>query len=159
MNRFEATNRSSDVVAADRAEIWAVLTDPKLLAKLTPMVQRIDDLGDRRWRWQLFGISAVGMRFAPCFTERMLFTDPERIDFDHAPPAGSHERSGAEGIYELAEVEGGTRVSIRLTVHVDLPLPSLSRSTVERVMATTMQRTGERFATNLRQHLGIDARR
>lgn len=47
MNRFSTTNTSEAVVAADRADIWAALTDPVLLAKLTPLLTRIDADGDR----------------------------------------------------------------------------------------------------------------
>jgi hypothetical protein len=39
---------------------------------------------------------------------------------------------------------------------VDLPLPKLSRRAVERVMAESMQRAGDRFAENLYRHLDID---
>ena len=46
MNRFEATNRSTEVVAADRSEIWAALTDPDLLTDLTPLLRRIDTDGN-----------------------------------------------------------------------------------------------------------------
>ena len=38
----------------------------------------------------------------------------------------------------------------------DVVSARLSRRAVERVMATTMQRTGDRFATNLYHHLGIE---
>lgn len=154
MNRFEVTDESAMLVPADRARIWDALTDPDLLAKLTPLVDRIDDLGGR-WRWHMSGFSALGVEVAPCFTERMTFTDPSRIEFSHEPPAGANERAGADGVYQLEEVEEGTCLSVRIRLHVDLPLPKLSRGAVERVMAASMRRTGDRFHDNLLNHLGI----
>lgn len=154
MSRFSATNESEAVVAAGRDRIWAVLTDPVLLPKLTPLLRRIDTAGDT-WRWQLTSITALGVSISPNFTEHMRFDAGRRIDYHHAPPTGTIERTGADGWYELTDVPGGTHLAISLTLHVELPLPRLAGPAVRGVMAATMQRTGERFATNLVHHLGV----
>jgi hypothetical protein len=56
---------------------------------------------------------------------------------------------------DLTDVDGGTRLVISLTLHVDLPLAKIAAPTVTKVMKTSMQRTGERFSTNLLRHLGV----
>lgn len=154
MNRFEVTDESAMLVPVDRQRIWDVLTDPGLLADLTPLVDRIEDHGGL-WRWHLSGFSALGVEVAPCFTERMEFTAPSRIAFSHDPPAGANERAGAHGVYELDDVDEGTCLSVRMNMHVELPLPKLSRGAVERVMAASMRRTGDRFHDNLMAHLDL----
>ena len=154
MNRFTATNVSEAVVASDSRPVWDALTDPVLLPKLTPLLKSIDTDGDL-WRWHMVSIAALGVSISPCFTEAMRFEDGRRIDFTHRPPAGVREHAGAEGHYILSEVEGGTRLQISLTLCVELPLPKLAGSAVTRVMAGTMQRTGDRFSANLLRHLGI----
>lgn len=150
------------MVGCPRERIFAVLRDPDLLADLTPLIEDIDEVDGTHWRWQLAGISALGTRFHPCFTVEMRFREHDRIDFRHDPPDGVHEHAGAEGIYELEDLgeggefpDGATRVAIVLDVHVELPLPGVSRRAVETVMQRTMQRMGDRFAANLRAHLGI----
>jgi carbon monoxide dehydrogenase subunit G len=156
MTRFSRRHVAEADVPAARQEIWAVLSDPDLLAGMTPLIDRITTHGDV-WCWQLGGISALGVRAAPSFTERMAFTPGERIDFRHDPPPGGDERAGADGVYTLADLgDAGTRLSIDITIWVDLPLPRVSRRAVERVMAESMARTGDRFAQNLYAHLGID---
>jgi hypothetical protein len=133
-----------------------VLTDPDALTEMTPMLAGITVDGDR-WCWRLGGIHALGIDFAPSFTERMVFHAPSRIEFHHEPPPGARERAGADGVYELAERGPDcTHLSIDLTIHVDLPLPALSRRAVERVMTSTMARTGDVFAERLAHRLGID---
>ncbi|MDT7609450.1 MAG: hypothetical protein QOG96_3953 [Pseudonocardiales bacterium] len=154
MSRFTATNKSEAVVPAERSEIWAVLTDPVLLPKLTPLLRRIDAEGDL-WTWHLVGISVLGVGISTAFTERMKFDEGRRIDYTHEPPKGANERTGAEGIYELSDVKGGTQLSISLTLHVELPLSKLAAPAVVRIMEGTMQRMGERFSTNLLNHLGV----
>jgi carbon monoxide dehydrogenase subunit G len=156
VTRFQNRNRSEADLPVERQRIWEVLTDPGCLASLTPLIRDITADGDT-WCWQLSGISALGVSMAPSFTERMVFTPVERIEYHHAPPAGTTEKAGAEGVYTLSELDGDrTRLFIDLTMWVDLPLPKLSRRAVERVMAESMQRAGDRFAENLYRHLDID---
>src|SRR5689334_19202677 len=145
MNRFSATNTSEAVVAADRAAIWEVLTSPVLLPKLTPLLTGIDADGDT-WTWHLIRLSVLGVGVGSEFTEKMTFTDGRRIEYTHEPPRGAIERTGAEGWYDLSDVDGGTHLKISLTLNVELPLPRAARSVVQRVMAETMQRTGDRFS-------------
>ena len=65
--------------------------------------------------------------------------------------------AGADGWYDLSEVDGGTRLEISLTMHVDLPLSKVARPAVTRVMSSMMQRTGDRFSSNLLRHLKVTA--
>ena len=153
MNRFSATNESTAVVAADRERIWAVLTDPVLLPRLTPLLRSIETDGDV-WRWEMSRIPVLGVSISPCFTEQMKFDEPRRIDYHHAPPPGAKERTGAEGCYELTEVAGGTRLAISLTIDADLPLARATGPAVRQVMRTVMKGMGDRFAANLLRHLG-----
>ena len=155
MNRFSATNNSEAVVAADRAAIWEVLTSPVLLPKLTPLLTGIDADGDT-WTWHLIRLNVLGVGVGSEFTEKMTFTDGRRIEYTHQPPPGVVERTGAEGWYDLSDVDGGTHLKISLTLNVELPLPRAARSVVQRVMAETMQRTGDRFSANLYRHLGLE---
>ena len=156
MTRFSASTDSEATVAADRQAIWAALTDPDVLPRLTPLLRHIEADGTL-WRWELTRLQVLGIGIRPSFTERMHFDPPGWIEYHHEPPAGRHEFTAAEGWYELTEVEGGTRLRISLTLHVDLPLARAARHAVTGVMKAVMMRTGERFARNLLEHLGVPA--
>lgn len=156
MTCFQTRNVSNGDVPVPRSAVWEVLTDPQCLTEMTPLLNGISVDGDR-WCWQLSGIRALGVEVAPSFTEQMVFDEPSRITFRHAPPAGQTERAGADGVYELTELAPDrTHLSIDITLHVDLPLPALSRRAVERVMASSMARTGDVFAERLYRRLGVD---
>ena len=156
MTCFQTRNVSSGDVPVPRSAVWEVLTDPVCLTEMTPLLAGISVDGDR-WCWRLSGIRALGVEVAPSFTEHMIFDEPSRITFRHAPPAGTVERAGADGVYELTEVDPDrTHLSIDITLHVDLPLPAMSRRAVEKVMTSSMARTGNVFAERLYRRLGID---
>lgn len=158
MTTFSSRNVSSALVEAPRSDIWAQVSDPQRLAELTPLLDRIEVSDDgARWTWYLGGISALGVEVAPSFTEAMTFDAPSIIRFRHDPPADAKEFASAEGEYHLTEVGPScTRLDIDLTLSVDLPLPRLVRSTVERIMSLTMTRTGDVFARRLYDALGLD---
>jgi carbon monoxide dehydrogenase subunit G len=150
---FEANVESVADISASRDDVWMALTDANLLPRLTPLLNKIDVDGDR-WRWHMMKIAALGVSVMPVFTETMHFEDGKRIEYNHTPPDGKRERAGAEGVYELSDVDGGTHLTISLTLRVDLPLPKASARAVQRVMKSTMNRTGEKFSQNLLTHLG-----
>ncbi|SDJ39609.1 Carbon monoxide dehydrogenase subunit G [Frankineae bacterium MT45] len=155
VNTFSATNKSEAIVPASREAIWSLLTDPQALVRMTPLLSRVDVDGEH-WTWHLTRIAALGVQISPVFTEQMTFDAPNRIDYSHQPPEGVRERTGVDGHYRLSDVSGGTRLSIRLTIHTELPLPRATGPAVAGVIATMMARTGEKFAANLLRELGVE---
>jgi carbon monoxide dehydrogenase subunit G len=153
MNWFSATTSSQADVSADRAEVWDVLTDPDALAELTPLLRSIDVDGDL-WRWCFTQVPLLGLAVTPAFTERMHFRAKERIDYEHAPPEGSHERFGVEGWYTLDDAADGTRLAVSMTVRVQLPLARIAAPAVTRVMESVLARTGDGFSRNFERRLG-----
>ncbi len=152
MSTFSATVASEADISAPREEVWRALTDPQLLAELTPLLHTIEVDGDL-WTWHLMKIAALGVSIVPAFTEKMTFDEGRRIEYTHRPRTGRRERAGAEGTYLLADVEGGTHLDIKLQLCIDLPLPKASAPAVQRVMRRQMERTGEKFSANLLRHL------
>lgn len=153
MARFTSSTHSEAVVPAERAEIWKVLTDPALLPRLTPYLDKISVDGDH-WRWEMSRLPVLSVSVAPAFTERMDFDPRDRIDFSHEPPEGTQEKAAAEGTYTLEDAgEDGTELTIDLEITVDLPLPRAAAPAVRAVMGKVMDRMGEKFAANLMAHL------
>jgi uncharacterized protein YndB with AHSA1/START domain len=153
MATFRARNRSSAVLRSARGEVWAVLTDADLIARMTPYVTAIDVDGDR-WTWRMGTIPVLGTSVAPRFTEIMKLEPEDRIVFTHDPARGD-EMTAVEGTYVLADhAGGGTEVGIDLQIACDLPLPGLARPAVERVMGGVVKHMGAVFSKNLLKHLG-----
>lgn len=156
MTWFSARNISMSTVPVGPDEIWRVLTDPSTLADLTPLVRSIEATGSE-WRWKLNGIDGLGVSVEAVFTERMEFTEKQQIIFSHDPPEDERERAAVEGVYDLKPAgESATDLQVDLELFVDLPLPRLSRYAVEPLILSTMRLTGQRFASNLYEHLGLD---
>lgn len=156
MTRFTVTVETEDVVEATRDRIWGILTDPDKVAELTPRLSRIDVKGDR-WVWVMTGFNVLGVSFEPSFTEAMSFIPKEHIRFEHAPTGHARENAGANGEYRLSDHEDGTRLWIKLIVHVDLPLPKMAGGAVRAIMQREVDKMGDGFAANMRAELDATA--
>ncbi|HYF71701.1 MAG TPA: SRPBCC family protein [Nocardioides sp.] len=153
MTHFSAGTRAGAVIDAPRERVWSALTDPGVVADLTPFVRTIRADG-AHWCWEMTGLKVLGIGVAPAFTEQMTFDEPERIGFRHDPPPGSNERSAVEGWYALAEHEAGTRLDTSMEITLDLPLPRAAGGAVRATMCRVIDQMGERFSRNLLAHLG-----
>jgi carbon monoxide dehydrogenase subunit G len=158
MASFSAQTHAEAVVSAPRDDIWAALVDPDLMARFTPFLQRITADGEH-WRWELSGLNVLGLKVAPAFTERMVFEEPDRIEFHHDPPAGTTEQAGVEGWYALRALDDGTTELVTdLTITVELPLPRASGRAVRAAMKRVIDRMGDTFSQRLLEHLGAEER-
>jgi carbon monoxide dehydrogenase subunit G len=161
MASFSARTRAEAVVLAPQQDIWAALVDPGLMARFTPFLKRITADGDH-WRWEMSGLDVLGAKVAPAFTERMVFTEPDRIEFHHDPPPGAKEKAGVEGWYQLTPTDGdmgaATELVTELEITLDLPLPKASGRAVRAAMRKVIDTMGDRFSQNLLEHLGADER-
>jgi carbon monoxide dehydrogenase subunit G len=161
MTSFSARTHAEAVVLAPQQDIWAALVDPDLMARFTPFLKNITADGEH-WVWEMSGLNVLGLRVAPAFTERMVFTEPDRIEFHHDPPSGKSEQAGVEGWYELTPVDDDSGVATRLVtdleITVDLPLPKVSGRAVRATMKKVIDSMGDRFSQRLLDHLGAEQR-
>jgi hypothetical protein len=177
MTSFSARTHAEAIVLAAQEEIWAALVDPALMARLTPFLSNIRADGDH-WLWEMSGLNVLGLKVAPAFTERMVFTEPHRIEFHHDPPAGADERAGVEGWYSLTPAGSATppetgpetgpgtgpapgpatRLVTDLQITIDLPLPKASGPAVRATMRKVLEVMGDRFSQRLLDHLGAESR-
>ena len=157
MTSFSAQTHAEAIVLAPQADIWAALVDPDLMARFTPFLEKISADGDH-WTWELTGLNVLGLKVARSFTERMVFQEPDRIEFRHDPPAGTTEQAGVEGWYALRPLDEGTELVTDLTITVDLPLPKASGRAVRATMKKVIDRMGDQFSKRLLEHLGAEER-
>jgi carbon monoxide dehydrogenase subunit G len=151
MTVFTVTTASQATVDADRAAVWAALTDPALITRLTPYLHAIDVHGDR-WVWHLVRIPVLGAMTSPSFTEVMTYDEPSQITFVHDPERPD-EKAGVEGSYHLKDVPDGTHLQIELEITVDLPFPRVARPGIQTAMRAVVAAMGARFSANLVRHL------
>ncbi|MBD3783339.1 MAG: SRPBCC family protein [Micrococcales bacterium] len=153
MARFSTSTLSTATVTAEPDAVWEALTDPALVARLTPFLHRVTERGEH-WVWEMTRVPVLGRSFSFTFTERMTFDEPHRIEFRHDPGAGDGEESaGVDGWYDLEPRSGGTRLETSMTISVELPFPGVTRPAVHAAMKGVVALMGQRFSQQLLHHL------
>jgi len=154
MASFTTGTVSEATVTAHPEEVWSALSEPTLIAQLTPFLKKVSPHGDEHWVWELTRIPVLGKSFSFTFTERMSFDEPHRIEFVHDPSAGTdHELAGVEGWYALTRHPKGTHLQTSMDITVELPFPALTRPAVTAAMKGVVALMGQRFSSNLLHHL------
>ncbi len=156
MTRFTASKQSAATVKASREQVWEALTDPTLLPRLTPYLQRIDVGEDDHgvtWTWHVTRVPVLGRSIGSSFVEQMDFEEPTRIGYSPHPDH-PEQQTLVRGEYHLESRGSGTRLSIDIEVGVELPFPRVARPAVEAGIATVMSGMGVAFSRNLLRHLG-----
>jgi carbon monoxide dehydrogenase subunit G len=152
VNRFSTSITSTAEIPYARGDIWSLVSDPDMVATMTPFLRAVTVVDAGTWVWELHGIPYPGGEFAAHFTEAMQLQAPERIDFTHAPDG--RELAGADGWYSLDPVgRDQTRLAIGLSVHAVLPAPRWASRVIEPAMHAVVQQMGNRFAVNLQREL------
>ncbi len=158
MASFTTSTRSAATVTATSQQVWAVLTEPHLVARLTPFLRTVREHGEHHWVWELARVPLLGRSFSFTFTERMTFEEPHRIEFTHDPGAGvGDEGAGVEGWYRLTPCGDDTHLETSMEITVELPFPGVTRPAVTTAMKGVVTLMGQRFSHNLLEHLGADA--
>jgi carbon monoxide dehydrogenase subunit G len=157
MTSFSARTRAEAIVLAPQQEIWDALVDPELMARFTPFLKSIT-LDGQHWVWQMSGLDVLGIKVAPSFTERMVFAEPDRIEFTHDPPAGTTEKAGVQGWYQLTPTDDGTELVTDLEITLELPLPRAAGRAVRATMSKVIDTMGDKFSQRLLAHLDAQER-
>lgn len=133
---------------ASREEVWHVLSDVSRFGRLMPNVVRYEQVEDG-WYWEMEGSSPVGHRLRPSFTLRYLLDAPRRLRFD-SKERHEDDIPAAQGEVTLAEGDDGTEATMRLEVHVAVPVPSLLVGPAQRFFHGELGRIAAGFIDNLR---------
>ena len=153
MATFSTSNRSAATVTADVEAVWDVLTDPALVARLTPFLQRVRRGG------RALGLAAdegarCSARASRSRSASGWTSTPHRIDFTHDPAPGADEAAGVVGWYALALVRMGRTSRRRWRSPSTSPSPVSSGPPSITAMKGVVALMGQRFSHNLLSHLG-----
>jgi carbon monoxide dehydrogenase subunit G len=116
--------------AVPRERLWRALTDPELLARVLPGCEPLEATGETSWRAAMtVAIGPVKGRFAGTLALRDL--DPPagyRMKIDGTGQAGF---LSGEGVVELHEIAGGSRLSYEVDAQVGGRIASVGQRLVE----------------------------
>lgn len=115
---IEAKADKSFFIRVPKAAIYALIRDVPTSGILFPGVDRIEDLGAAKFRWQLAERSTAGIKFRGEYVSQYDFSRDDEITFESID--GNMKTKGRWRFVAAGE---GTNVSVRVENQIELPVP------------------------------------
>jgi len=139
-------------VKARAGEVYAVLADVPTSASHFPHVDRLVDLGDHCYRWELHKVGVPPVEIQTVYACRYT-ADPKKRTVRWSPLAGvGNARIG--GSWTLTPRRKSTRMALDIHGEISVALPGLMKAVVVPVVASENEKLIEQYIDNLIQRFG-----
>lgn len=126
MTQIKAIGRGRARVRAALVDVFALLLDVERVGRWWPGVEKIESLGDGRYRWTNEPRRAVGKTFHTEYVAQYRDNGRDEITFHSV--AGNTDTAG---FWRLRSDRETTVVSVEISSAVDIPIPRLVKKPAE----------------------------
>jgi carbon monoxide dehydrogenase subunit G len=135
------------VVKAPLAEVFEVLADVPTSASHFPKVERLVDLGDNTYRWELQKVGTAQVHIQTVYASKYVADRRKRtVTWTPVPGVGNGQVGGS---WTLSERKNATQVVLRVAGELTMPLPALMKLIVAPVVIGENERLIEKYIANL----------
>src|SRR5512136_2776467 len=111
------------VVKAPLAEVFEVLADVPTSASHFPKVDRLVDLGENTYRWELQKVGTAQVHIQTVYASKYVADRRKRtVTWTPVPGVGNGQVGGS---WTLSERKNGTQVVLHVAGELTMPLPAL----------------------------------
>lgn len=133
-------------MSADPPTLWEVVADLPRHGDLMPRVESFEEVEDG-WRWVMEEEHHFGQPLQPRFTVRYELDRPDAVRFTKVARPG--DSADASGEILLSPDGAGTEVSFRISIGVDVAIPSLLRGPANSMLRREVEGLVTGFLDNL----------
>jgi len=139
-------------VKAGVKAVFDLLSDVPASASHFPMVDRLVDLGDGVYRWEMQKLGTPQVHIQAVYASRYASNRRKGlVEWTPVPGVGNAQISGR---WVVAKAQAGTTCELHVQGTVELPLPALMQLVVEPVVQVEFERLVEQYIDNLIQRFG-----
>ena len=138
-------------VKAPFDEVFRVLSDVPESASHFPKVDRITDLGDGVYRWEMHKIGTAQVNIQTVYASKYVSDKAKgTVTWSPVPGIGNAQVSGSWKI-----VRGqGTKCALNVVGTMELPLPGLMKAIVAPIVEGEFERLADQYVANLIRAFG-----
>jgi carbon monoxide dehydrogenase subunit G len=139
-------------VKADYVTVFEVLSDVPKSASFFPKVDKLVDLGDNIYRWEMAKIGLAQVNLQTIYASKYAANKAKgSVVWTPVKGEGNALVSGA---WKIADKKKSTH--LELTIHGDLtlPLPGLMKMVIAPVVEAEFEKMVEQYIDNLTKHFG-----
>ncbi len=127
------------------------LSDVADTVKLFPKLEKIVDLGNQVWRWEMAKIGAAGISHQVKYTVKYGNDGKGKIDWNPAPGDGNANVSGGWVIQETGS--NSCSIEFRSGGEFQMPVPSLMKTMAEGIVKSEFEAQVETFLQQVKAKL------
>lgn len=139
-------------VRAGASEVFDVLSDVPTSASFFPKVEKLVDLGDKVFRWEMEKIGLTQINLQTIYASRYT-SDKEKGTVVWTPVKGIGNAQVA-GRWKITDEKTFTRVQLHLKGDLEINLPSLMKMLVAPVVESEFEKMIVQYIDNLIKRFG-----
>lgn len=139
-------------VKASAPEVFGVLSNVPDSASHYPQVNRLVDLGDGAYRWEMEKIALGSLDLQTVYASRYVSNQTKgTVAWTPVPGEGNAQVSGS---WKITELKKSSKLVLQLEAELTLPLPGLMRMVVAPLVEAEFEKLTEQYIANLIQRFG-----
>ncbi len=142
-------------VKADYATVFEVLSDVPKSASFFPKVDKLVDLGQNTYRWEMAKIGLAQVNLQTIYASK--YTSNKAKGSVIWTPVEDEGNALVSGNWKIVDKKKATHIELHLTGELTLPLPGLMKMVVGPVVESEFEKMVEQYIDNLTQHFGGEA--
>ena len=142
-------------VKADYATVFETLSNVPKSASFFPKVDRLVDLGDNTYRWEMAPIGVAPASLQTIYASK--YTSNEAKGSVVWTPVAGEGNALVSGSWKITDKKKITQLVLKLQGEVTLPLPGLMKMVVAPVVEAEFEKLVEQYIEKLTEHFGGEA--
>lgn len=139
-------------VKASANEVFDVLADVPVSASFYPKVDKLTDLGDGAYRWEMARIGIGQAYIQTVYASRYVANRAKRtVEW---VPIAEEGNAQVSGDWKITDNKKSTNVVLSIQAELTVPLPALMKVVVTPLVEAEFEKLTEQYIDNLTQRFG-----
>lgn len=139
-------------VKADFETVFKTLSDVPVSASFFPKVDRLVNLGDGIYRWEMAKIGLAQVNLQTVYASR--YTSSKAKGTVQWTPIQGEGNALVSGNWKISDKKKSTHLVLNIQGELTLPLPALMKIMVAPVVEAEFEKMVEQYIDNLTRHFG-----
>ena len=142
-------------VKASATDVFDVLSDVPTSASFFPKVDKLVDLGDGIYRWEMEKIGIAQVNLQTIYASKYV-SNRAKGTVAWTPVKGEGNAL-VSGSWKISDKKKSTHIVLQITGDLSLPLPGLMKMVVAPVVESEFEKMVEQYIDNLTKRFGGEA--
>jgi carbon monoxide dehydrogenase subunit G len=139
-------------VKAKAAEVFEVLSDVPTSASFFPKVEKLTDLGDDTYKWEMQKVGTAQVNIQTVYASKYASNKAKgSVTWKPVPGVGNAQVAGS---WAIKDKKTSTALQLKIDGEITVPLPALMKMVVAPVVESEFEKLVEKYLANLAKRFG-----